>query len=131
LSRNKALLDTRRIDVTLQIGLQKDKGLPDVPLIMELTDDSLKTAALKLIVSRQSIARPFAAPPGVPEERARALRSAFDATMQDPQFRDEARSLNLDVDPVDGAAVEALLRDIYASPAEAVKLATELVRDTP
>ena len=131
LSRSKALLDTRRIDITLQIGLQKDKTLQDVPLIMDLTDDPLKTAALKLIVSRQSIARPFAAPPGVPEERARILRSAFGATMQDPQFREEARSLNLDVDPVDGAAVEALLRDVYASPADAVKLATELVRDTP
>src|SRR5204863_6887278 len=128
LSRSKALLDNQRIDITLQIGLQKDKALPDVPLIMDLTSDALKKAALKLIVSRQSIARPFAAPPGIPEERARILRAAFDATMQDPEFRNEARNLNLDVDPVDGAAVEALLREIYASPAEAVKLATELVR---
>jgi tripartite-type tricarboxylate transporter receptor subunit TctC len=131
LSRSKALLDNKQIDITLQIGLQKDKALGDVPLIMDLTDDLQKKAALKLIVSRQSIARPFAAPPGVPGERARILRAAFDATMQDPEFRNEARNLNLDVDPVDGAAVEALLREIYASPAEAVKLATELVRDTP
>jgi len=131
LSRSKALLDSKQIDITLQIGLQKDKSLPDVPLIMDLTDDPQKRAALKLIVSRQSIARPFAAPPGIPEERARILRAACDATMQDPEFRNEARNLNLDVDPVDGAAVEALLREIYASPAEAVKLATELVRDTP
>jgi tripartite-type tricarboxylate transporter receptor subunit TctC len=131
LSRSKALLDNKQIDITLQIGLQRDKALRDVPLIMDLTDDPQKKAALKLIVSRQSIARPFAAPPGIPEERARILRAAFDATMQDPEFRNEARNLNLDVDPVDGAAVEALLREIYASPAEAVKLATELVRDTP
>ena len=131
LSRSKALLDGKQIDIPLQIGLEKDKALADVPLIMDLTAEPLEKAALKLIVSRQSIARPFAAPPGVPEERARILRSAFGATMQDPQFREEARSLNLDVDPVDGAAVEALLRDVYASPADAVKLATELVRDTP
>ena len=65
LSRSKALLDNQRIDITLQIGLQKDKALPDVPLIMDLTSDALKKAALKLIVSRQSIARPFAAPLGV------------------------------------------------------------------
>jgi tripartite-type tricarboxylate transporter receptor subunit TctC len=131
LSRNKALLDTNAIDLTLQIGLTKDKALPHVPLIMELTDDPLKQAALKLIVSRQSIARPFAAPPGVPEARARLPRQAFEATMNDPEFLDEAKNLNLDVAPVSGAEVEALLKDIYASPREVVKLATELVRDTP
>ena len=91
----------------------------------------MKKAALKLIVSRQSIARPFAAPPGVPEERARLLRQAFDATMKDAEFLDEARNLSLDVAPVGGAEVETLLREIYASPREVVKLATELVRDAP
>jgi tripartite-type tricarboxylate transporter receptor subunit TctC len=131
LSRSKALLDNKQIDVTLQIGLQKDKALLDVPLIMELTDDPRKKAALKLIVSRQSIARPFAAPPGIPEERARLLRQAFDATMRDPAFRAEAENLNLDVAPVDGGEVAALLREVYASPPEAVKLATELVREAP
>jgi tripartite-type tricarboxylate transporter receptor subunit TctC len=131
LSRNKALLDGKRIDVTLQIGLQKDKALLDVPLIMDLTDDPQQKAALKLIVSRQSIARPLAAPPGIPEERARILRAAFDATMADPEFRNEAKNLNLDVEPVNGGEVEALLKEIYASPPEAVKLATDLVRDTP
>ena len=98
---------------------------------MDLTDDALKKAALKLIVSRQTIARPFAAPPGVPAERARLLRAAFDVTMQDAEFLDDARRLNLDVDPVGGAEVETLLKEIYASPREVVKLATELVRDTP
>jgi hypothetical protein len=49
--------------------------------------------------------------------------------MNDPEFRAEARELNLDVEPVSGAEVEALLREAYASPPEVVKLATELVRD--
>ncbi len=131
LSRSKALIDNKQIDLTLQIGLQKEKALPEVPLIMDLTDEPLKKAALKLIVSRQIIARPFAAPPGVPDERARALRAAFDATMRDAEFLGEAKALNLDVAPVGGAEVEALLKEIYASPSEVVKLATELVRETP
>ena len=121
----------RKLNIILQIGLQKDKALPDVPLIMDLTSDALKKAALRLIVSRQSIARPFAAPPGIPAERARLLRAAFDATMKDPEFRAEAAKLNLDVEPVSGAEVEALLQEAYASPAEVVKLATELVREGP
>jgi hypothetical protein len=77
--------------VTLQIGLHKDKALPDVPLVMDLTDDAQKKAALKLIVSRQIIARPFAAPPGVPADQARVLRSAFEAATKDPEFLAEAK----------------------------------------
>src|SRR2546430_16131037 len=75
---------------------------------MDLTDDARKKAALKLIVSRQSMARPFAAPPGTPADRARMLRTAFEATVNDPEFRNEARSLNLDVEPVGGAEVGGL-----------------------
>jgi tripartite-type tricarboxylate transporter receptor subunit TctC len=131
LSRSKALLDNKQINLTLQIGLEKDHhaALKDVPLIVDLTDDAQKKAALKLIVSRQGIARPFAAPPGVPADRARALRAAFDATMRDSEFLAEAKKLNLDVEPVSGAEVEALIREVYASPPEAVKLAADAMKE--
>jgi tripartite-type tricarboxylate transporter receptor subunit TctC len=131
LSRSKALLDRHEITVTLQIGLHKDSALADVPLVLDLAEDAEKKAALKLIVSRQNIARPFAVPPGVPVERARLLRAAFAATMQDPEFLADARSLNLDVDPVGGAEVEALMAEIYASPPSVAKFASELVRESP
>ena len=130
LSRNKAMLDSKAINLTLQIALEKDKhpALQDVPVIVDITDDPAKKAALKLIVSRQGIARPFAAPPDLPPERARALREAFDATMKDPDFLAETRRLALDVDPVSGAEVEALVRGVYASPPEAVQLAAESMK---
>jgi tripartite-type tricarboxylate transporter receptor subunit TctC len=129
LSRSKALLDSNRLDVVLQIALQKTKDLPDVPLIVDVTDNAEQKAALKLIVARQSIARPFAAPPGIPPERARALRDAFAATMQDPDFIAEARSQSLDVDPVTGAEVETLIREVYASSPEAVQLAAASMKE--
>jgi tripartite-type tricarboxylate transporter receptor subunit TctC len=130
LSRSKALLDSKAIDVVLQIALQKTKDLPDVPLIVDVADNAEQKAALKLIVARQSIARPFAAPPGIPADRARALRDAFAATMQDPDFIAEAKSQNLDVEPVTGAEVEMLIRDVYASSPEAVQLATSSMKET-
>jgi tripartite-type tricarboxylate transporter receptor subunit TctC len=130
LSRSKALLDSNQLDVVLQIALQKTKDLPNVPLILDVTDNAEQKAALKLIVARQSIARPFAAPPGIPADRARALRDAFDATMKDPDFIAEAKSQNLDVDPVTGAEVEALIREVYASTPEAVKLAATSMKES-
>jgi tripartite-type tricarboxylate transporter receptor subunit TctC len=96
---------------------------------VDVTDDAEQKAALKLIVARQSIARPFAAPPGIPPERARALREAFAATLQDPDFVAEARSQSLDVDPVTGAEVEALIREVYASSAAAVQLAAASMKE--
>jgi tripartite-type tricarboxylate transporter receptor subunit TctC len=131
LSRSKALLDNKQINLTLQIGLEKDHHptLKDVPLIVDLTNDPQKKAALKLIVSRQVIARPFAAPPGIPAERARALRAAFDATMKDAEFLAEAKKLNLDVEPVTGTEVEALIREVYAARPEAVKLAADAMKE--
>jgi len=130
-SRNRDWLTEKRIAITLQIALQKHEDLPDVPLIMDLADDPRQVAALKLIVSRQSIARPFAAPPEVPADRVEALRQAFDATVADPDFLAEMRTQSLEVRPVGGAEVQGLIRDIYAAPPDAVKLAREIVAETP
>jgi tripartite-type tricarboxylate transporter receptor subunit TctC len=97
---------------------------------VDVTDNAEQKAALKLIVARQSIARPFAAPPGIPPDRARALRDAFDATMKDPDFIAEAKSQNLDVDPVTGAEVDTLIREVYGSSPEAVQLATASMKES-
>jgi tripartite-type tricarboxylate transporter receptor subunit TctC len=124
-------LNNKQIRIVLQIALQKHEDLPDVPLIMDLVRDPSRIAALKLLVSRQSIARPFAAPPELPAERVEALRRAFDATMADPEFLAEMKRQALEVRPVGGAEVQSLMREIYASPPDAVKLARELLTDMP
>jgi len=108
-------------DLVVRIG----RAMPELPLAMDLATTTKDKAALKLIISRQSIARPFAAPPGLPAERVRALRAAFDATMKDPQFLAEAKRLDLEVRPVAGAEVEKLIKEIYASPPDVVKLAQQ------
>jgi tripartite-type tricarboxylate transporter receptor subunit TctC len=133
LSRSKTLLVSKKINLTLQIGLEREHGpyLDDVPAIMELTDDAAQQAALKLIVSRQSMARPFAGPPGLAADRLQSLRAAFDATLTDAGFLAEARQLDLDVRPVTGAKVEALLNEIYASPPQVVKRAADLLKNEP
>ena len=130
-SRNRDWLTNKRIRITLQIALTKHEDLPDVPLVTDLVSDPRQAAALKLIVSRQSIARPFAAPPEVPVERVETLRQAFDDTMRDPDFLAEMRSQALEVHPVGGAEVQKLMRDVYASPPEVMKLARDILVEAP
>ena len=125
LSQSKQLLDGKKINIVLQLALEKHQDLPDVPSVMDLPTTQQNKAALKLIVSRQSIARPFAAPPGLPPARLQALRAAFDVTMKDPQFLAEAKRLQLEVRPVSGADVEKLIRELYATPPDVVKLAAQ------
>lgn len=128
MARDRSMYESHEIVVPLQIGLKRHPELPDVPLITELGENPTDTAVLKLVASRQSMARPFAAPPGIPAERAEALRAAFDATMKDPAFLEEARKLELEVHPVDGATLAKIVADVAATPADVLKRAVEVLK---
>ena len=73
--------------------------------------------------------RPFAAPPDIPAARKAALRAAFDATMKDPAFLDEAQKSDLEVRPVGGAEIDRLVAELYASPPEVVALAQAAIKE--
>ena len=128
ISRDRTLYDNKQINIPVQLALQRHEDLPDVPSIMELADAEQKPL-LRLIISRQIMARPFAAPPGVEPERLQILRAAFDATMQDPQFVEEAKRLALEVRAVTGVDIEALLGEVLASPPDIIRRAAETMVD--
>jgi tripartite-type tricarboxylate transporter receptor subunit TctC len=81
-----------------------------------------------LLYAGQGLGRPFIGPPDLPAERLKTLRVAFDATMKDPDFLAEAKKLRLDVDPLSGAQLEELVKELYSAPKELVKKLGELVR---
>ena len=126
-SRSKRLYDEKQIDIPVQLALHKHEDLPNVPVIVDLTQDPQKLAALKLIFARQTMARPYVAPPGLPVERAQALRTAFEETMKDPEFIAEAQKTDLEVHPVSGAEIDKLLNELYATPPDVVKLAINAI----
>jgi tripartite-type tricarboxylate transporter receptor subunit TctC len=128
---NRDMYEARQIDIVLQLAAEKLDELPNVPLITEVTKDHEQQTALKLIVSRQTMARPYVLPPGVPPERVRALRAAFDATMKDPDFLADMKKQDLEVRPVSGFEADALLKEVYATPREVVKLAIDYMKEAP
>ena len=67
----------KKINVLLQFADEKHPDLPDVPLVTELAKTEQQRQMLDLVLSSQTMARPFAAPPGIPAERVSALRKAF------------------------------------------------------
>jgi tripartite-type tricarboxylate transporter receptor subunit TctC len=106
-----------KVNVLIQTGLRKEPDLPDVPLLLDLVkDDPKKLTIAQFLSLAVSVARPLAAPPGVPDERVELLRRAFDATMQDAEFLAEARVLRSEVDPMTGAATQSAVAGILATP---------------
>jgi len=126
---NKDMYQSKAINVALQLATERLAELPDTPTILEVAGEGDQRAALRLIISRQMMARPYVAPPGIPSERLKALRAAFDATMQDPEFLKDAQRQDLEVRPLSGAQADALIAEIYASPPAVVKLAVEVMKE--
>jgi tripartite-type tricarboxylate transporter receptor subunit TctC len=116
-----------KLNVIVQLALATLPELPGVPSALDLVTDPVKKQVLGLILIRQEVGRPVAAPPGVPADRLAALRRAFDATMRDPQFLAEAERLELEIEPLNAAQIDKLLADAYASPKAIVQQAAELI----
>jgi hypothetical protein len=83
---------------------------------MELTKDPEKLQILKLFVSAHEFARPYAAPPGIPADRAAALIAAFEATTKDSDFLAETAKHQMEVAPVSGQRLAGMLTELYSTP---------------
>lgn len=110
----------RKFRVLFQIGLRKHADHPDVPLVLDLAQTPENRQLLEILVAPQTFARPFAAPPGIPEDRAVALRKAFEDTVRDPDFIAEAEKLSLEPDLVTASQISEVLDHIYGAPASMI-----------
>ena len=89
----------------------------EVPTARELARDGDARALIELAELSYKISRPFAAPPNVPAERAKALQLAFMAVHSDPQYRDEAAKLRLEISAIGSReALDVIDRIATASP---------------
>ncbi len=120
-------LSDKRVHVLVQMALAKSPELPDVPLVMDLAKSEADRQLLTLLLGTTAMARPFVAPPGLPEAKTRNLRRAFDATMTDPEFLKEAAIMRADVEPTTGEDVQKLVSAMYATPKPVVERAKKLI----
>jgi tripartite-type tricarboxylate transporter receptor subunit TctC len=125
-STRAAWITEKKLNYVTHNSEQKAEELPHVPSIMDFANNRQKQV-IRLVTSRQVMGRPFAAPPGVPEDRKQALRRAFDDTLKDPAFLDEAGKLKLEVNPVSGAEVDKLVAELYRTPKDIVEEARKAI----
>ena len=114
-----------KIRVLMQNGLKRDKDLPNIPLSLEFAKNDADRQALEFYFTQNTIARPIVAPPGVPADRAAALRAAVLAMAKDQEFKDDAARLGFDTDPVSGEEVQRIVEMLVKTPADVVKRVSE------
>jgi tripartite-type tricarboxylate transporter receptor subunit TctC len=113
-------LRDRKINLLFQMSLEKHPDIPQVPALIDQAKTPEDRKVFEFLFAPQEMGRPFFAPPGVPPERVKALRDAFEKTLKDPQFLAEAEKMGIEVQHVGGEAIHTLLDRVYASPPEVI-----------
>jgi tripartite-type tricarboxylate transporter receptor subunit TctC len=103
---------------------------PNVPTARELAPTDAARSLIELAELPYTLSRPFAAPPGVPAERAKALQDAFLAVHKDPQLLEDAAKLQLDITPIGGDEILAHIERISNAPAEQLDYIRKLLAES-
>lgn len=124
-------VESGQVRILMQEAL---KGHPDldkqgVPLALDFAKTEEDREVLKLVYTQEIFGRPYVLPPGVPAERVAALRKAFMETLQDKDLLAEAAKMRVDIEPVAGDEIQAIVAEMYATPASIVARAKQALRD--
>ena len=117
-----------QMKLVVQMTLQKDPKLPDVPGVLDYVSKEQDRQVIELLLSRLSLGRPFIAPPDLPPERLAILRTAFEKMLQDPELLADAQKSGLPIQPILAQEAEDILRRLYQYPQKIVERTRHLVR---
>jgi tripartite-type tricarboxylate transporter receptor subunit TctC len=119
-----------KINVLVQVGLNADPELTrmGVPPIWNYVKDATSRKVVELVVSQQVFMRSYIAPPGTPQDEIAMLRAAFDETVKDKDFLDDAARMHIEIDPLSGARVQDLVTRMYATPKDIVDEARKAIK---
>jgi tripartite-type tricarboxylate transporter receptor subunit TctC len=109
-------LSQKRINILVQIGLNKAPDLADVPLLTDLAANEQDRAVLRLLSASAAVGRPIFTTPDVPADRVKALRDAFSRMVKDPAFIEQAKKEHFEIDPVSGEDLQKIIADIVNTP---------------
>ena len=115
--------------IVLQNTAKPHPELPNVPLAINYAKtDEGKKLITALVHSVGPTARPYVLPPGTPKDRVQMLRKAFIETMKDPEFLADAAKAKLDINPLDGAELEANVKDVFNLDPKLIPRAKEILK---
>lgn len=120
LAQDTTDLDSGDLTVVFQAGLVRDPGIPEVPLLFELTDDPEARAILRFISAGAPVGRSIMIHPDTSEEVISAMREAFQSMLADPEFQADAAQRGAIIDPETGEYVEGVMQEIMSASPEMI-----------
>ncbi|MCC6886960.1 MAG: hypothetical protein IT536_00265 [Hyphomicrobiales bacterium] len=123
-------LRDNKLNILVQVGLDPQPELSErgVPTIWSFINGDTERRVTELVISQQVFQRSYIVPPGTPPAQVRLLRTAFDATMKDPQFLADAEKMKISITPLSGQQVQDLVTRIYATPRDLIERARNAIK---
>jgi tripartite-type tricarboxylate transporter receptor subunit TctC len=122
-TRHEQWIREGKLSFLVETSLEEKPSLPGVPLISEFATNDQHLKILKVHLASAQWVRPFAAPPGLPPERLAMLRTAFERTLQDPEFRREMERQKIDMDSMLGEEMQRKVQELALIPDAVFKAA--------
>jgi tripartite-type tricarboxylate transporter receptor subunit TctC len=121
-------LAEKKLNILVQFAARRDRLMPDVPTVMELTRDPQAIEVFRLLIATDEIGRSLFTTPRVPPARVALLRSAFQMMLADPEFRAEAEQLKLPLAPRAGEELQQTVADTFKITPATMALIREVIR---
>lgn len=119
------------VNVLIQTGSKRDARIKDTPTIYEMMDKYKTSEAArslaKIILASGDFGRPIVTPPGVPADRLKILREAFNKAVKDPALLSEAEKRRLEMDPTTSEQLESLVKEVMTASPEVVEKMQKLL----
>jgi tripartite-type tricarboxylate transporter receptor subunit TctC len=122
----QAWLREKKIRIIVQTAPQRAAEIADAPSLGEIGNTAEDRQVFALYASGSAVGRSLIGAPGIPPDRVKVLRAAFEAMVKDAEFLADIQRLNVELDPLPGEAVQQMVVQTLNVPAavrERAKLA--------
>ena len=119
-SQNPDWLRDNRLAMLMQVGAARDPEWPDVPLLTDLAENDEQRQIFKVFSAEVALGKIFITTPGVPADRLAALRKAFEDTLRDPAFIEDAKKVEMLVRPLGWEKAKALADELVSMSPETI-----------
>ncbi|HWG05172.1 MAG TPA: hypothetical protein VG271_09195 [Beijerinckiaceae bacterium] len=126
-ANNSRWLKENKINILVQIGLQPERDLPNVPMLQDLVTSEQEKRIVDLISLATAIGYAHWVAPGTPAEPVEILRNAYAETMKDPAFLEEAKTMGSMIRPVSGAEIKAIVTRVSTAPQPIIDQAAKVL----
>jgi tripartite-type tricarboxylate transporter receptor subunit TctC len=123
-------LRDNKANVLLQVAMEPHPELTrmGVPTVFKYVKSDADRKVVELVISQTVFHRSYIAPPGTAPAQLEILRAAFDKTVVDPKFLEEAEKLRIDIEPLSGTRIQEVVRKLYETPKDIVERARKAIR---